>query len=141
MNTVTKTVVIYTGRFQPFGPHHYAVYKRLCERFKQTNVFVTTTNFVEPDKCPLNYNEKLQVIQKFGIPKNQICCVSSTYKSKELLDHFDGTNTAVIFVYGEKDSGRINYFKSDRSQSYFAPYRGQLELEPFSKIGYILIAP
>ena len=141
MNTATKTIVIYTGRFQPFGPHHFAVYRRLCERFDQKNVFITTTNFVEPNKCPLSYNEKIQVIQKFGVPKNQICCVSSTYKSKELIDHFDSNTTSVIFVYGEKDAGRINYFKSDKSQSYFTPYRGQVDLEPLKKIGYILIAP
>lgn len=141
MSTATKTIVIYTGRFQPFGPHHFAVYRRLCERFDPKNVFITTTNFVEPNKCPLSYSEKVQVIQKFGVPKNQICCVTSTYKSKELIDHFDSNTTSVIFVYGEKDAGRINYFKSDKSQSYFTPYRGQLELEPLKKIGYILIAP
>lgn len=141
MNTATKTIVIYTGRFQPFGPHHYAVYRRLCERFGPKNVFITTTNFVEPNKCPLSYNEKAQIIQKFGVPKNQICCVASTYKSKELIDHFDPNTTSVIFVYGEKDAGRINYFKADKTRSYFTPYRGQVNLEPLKQIGYVLIAP
>lgn len=141
MNTATKPIVIYTGRFQPFGPHHFEVYQQLCKRFEPKSVFITTTNFVEPDKCPLSYNEKVQVIQKFGIPKNQICCVASTYKSKELIDHFDPNSTSVIFVYGEKDAGRINYFKADKTRSYFTPYRGQVDLEPLIKIGYVLIVP
>lgn len=141
MNTATKTIAIYPGRFQPFGPHHFAVYRRLCERFGQGNVFITTTNFVDTDRCPLSFPEKSQVIQRFGVPKQQICCVSSTYKSAELLEHFNSSTTSVIFVYGEKDNGRINYFKTDGSQSYFTPYRGQTTLEPFSTVGYILVAP
>lgn len=141
MKADTK-IVIYTGRFQVFGRHHYQVYRSLCDKFGKNNVFITTTNSThDVEKNPLNYKEKLSVILKYGIPKTQICCVSSTYKSTELTDHFNPNTVAAIFVYGEKDAGRIQYIKSDGSPSYFKPYSGQLEIEPFSKSGYVLVVP
>ena len=130
--------VIYPGRFQPFGPHHFQVYNWLCQRFGRENVFLSTSDVVEEDKSPLSFNEKKQVISNFGI--EQVVCCKSPYKAEEILSQFD-PNTSVIFVYGEKDAGRINYFKKDGSKGYFSKYLGQNQLESFQKTGYVLIAP
>ena len=34
----TKPVVIYSGRFQPFGVHHFKTYKNLVNKFGKENV-------------------------------------------------------------------------------------------------------
>lgn len=130
--------VIYPGRFQPFGPHHYKVYEWLCTKFDPEDIFISTSNKVD-DKSPLNFEEKRSIINKYGID-NVICC-QQPYKSQEILNQFDPDNTSVIFIYGEKDEGRISYVKKDGSPAYFQKYLGQHVLEPLSKNGYIIVAP
>ena len=37
-----KTVAIYPGRFQPFGPHHYEAYKQLANKFGVEDTYIAT---------------------------------------------------------------------------------------------------
>ena len=69
-----RTVVIYPGRFQPMGSHHFQAYKHLVSKFGKANVFVATSDKTG-DKSPLNFNEKKKVISAYGIPAKQIVIV------------------------------------------------------------------
>lgn len=135
-----NTVVIYPGRFQPFGPHHFKAYQWLCKRFGSESVFIATSNHIS-DESPLNFEEKKRVILKFGIDDQHICQVTNPYKAEELLQKFNSDKIAIIFAYGEKDFGRINFTKKDGSPSYLKPYYGHENLEPFSKCGYVIQIP
>ena len=41
---VKKTIVVYSGRFQPFHRGHYASYKKLVSKFGADNVYISTSN-------------------------------------------------------------------------------------------------
>ena len=101
-------IVIYPGRFQPFGPHHFKSYKWLCSVFEPDNVFIVTSNHQDLNS-PLTFQEKLLCISKYNISKDKIVEVKNPYKADELIQRFDPNNTSVIFAYGEKDFGRIKF--------------------------------
>ena len=50
---VKKVVVIYPGRFQPFGPHHKKVYDALSKQFDET--YITTSDIQSPPRHPMNF--------------------------------------------------------------------------------------
>jgi cytidyltransferase-like protein len=71
MNTINPikkkdTIVIYSGRFQPFHKGHHDVYRFLKERYD--NVFIVTTNTISKDKkrYPFNFDEKIDIMKRFG---------------------------------------------------------------------------
>lgn len=130
-------VVIYSGRFQPFGPHHFQAYKHLCGKFGKSNVYICTSNVTNRDNSPLNFNEKSLIIQKHGIAVNRIVQVSSPYKCTELLSKYDPTKTTAVFAIGEKDSDRI----ITSGKSYFKPYTNNIKLSSFDKNGYAYVLP
>jgi hypothetical protein len=135
-----KTIVIYPGRFQPFGKHHYQTYEWVTERFGADNVYISTSNAVD-DKSPLNFEEKSAVIRKYGIPKNKIIEAEKPYMPINLLSKFDKKVDRLIVVYGQKDYGRIGFKKRDGSPSYFKKYIGQHVLDPFKDSAYVVVAP
>ena len=49
---VKKTVVIYSGRFQPFHKGHYASYAKLVAKFGEGNVYIGTSNDQSGPKSP-----------------------------------------------------------------------------------------
>ena len=103
---VTKVIGIYTGRFQPMGKHHADVYDSYKSKFD--DFYVTTSNKVEAGKSPLNFKEKKKIIQKHGIPSSKIVQVRNTYKSEEVVNKFDEETTAIVFLVGSKDAGRLS---------------------------------
>ena len=127
-----KFIVIYSGRFQPFGKHHYQSYLHLCEKFGQDNVYICTSNHTD-ERSPLTFNEKVKFIQKYGISK--IFQVKQPYKCTELTSMFDPQKTAIIFAYGRKDVERLN------TNGYFTPYRNNNNLQPLSQCGYLYVLP
>lgn len=135
-----KTIVIYPGRFQPFGPHHYKSYRWLCKVFGLDSVFIATSDHTDINS-PLDFKEKIACIIKYNIPINKIVNVKNPYKSEEITERFDPNETAVVFAYGEKDFGRIKFQKADGSKGYFSQYFGQSDLEPLSKSGYVVDMP
>lgn len=130
-----KTIVIYPGRFQPFGPHHFKSYQWLCNIFDQENVYVTTSNVIS-ENSPLNFEEKKRCILKYAVPTDHIVQVKEPYKSEEVLSKFDPNTTSVIFAYGEKDSGRLL-----SNGKYFKEYYGQKQLDTYRNHGYIVEMP
>jgi len=84
-----KNIVVFPGRFQPFHLGHYYSYEALVKKFGKDNVYIATSNKIEPEKSPFNFNEKKLIISKmFGIPSNKIiqarCLVFHRIKSYKL---------------------------------------------------------
>ncbi len=137
---IQRVIAIYPGRFQPMGQHHKATYDWLAKKFGQKNTFISTSDKTD-EKSPFNFNEKREIIKAYGVPESQIIMTKSPYQSLEITNKFDPETTAVIFMYGDKDAGRISYTKKDGTPGYFQPYKDNEVLQPLSKHGYIIIAP
>jgi hypothetical protein len=141
---IENIIMIYPGRFQPMGKHHAGVYKELAKRFGEENTFIATTNKVALPKSPLNFVEKLKVINKHGI-KN-VVNVKNPYKAEEITNRFDPETTAVLFAVGDKDMRenprfRIG-FKKNGQPSYFQKYsENEGNLKPYTEHGYLYVAP
>ena len=116
---VKKTVVVYSGRFQPFHKGHYASYKKLVSKFGEANVYVGTSNDQSGPKSPFSFKEKKEIATKmFGIPSNRFIQIRNPYQPVEILKKFDGKTTQYIAAVGEKDANRLQ-------GKYFKPYKGK----------------
>ncbi len=135
-----KIVAIYPGRFQPFGPHHYKAFQWLQNKFGKSDTYIATSNKTDNVKSPLDFTEKQSIIKKYGIPSTQIVQVKNPYISIEILSKYP-EDTAVVFMYGEKDAGRLQYTKKDGSQGYFMKYEDAENLENYKTRGYVVVAP
>jgi len=136
-----KTVVaIYPGRFQPMGQHHAKVYDWLAGQFGKQNTYIATSDKVALPKSPLNFREKLQVIRKHGI--TNVSQEKNVYAPENILKKYDPQTTAVVFVYGKKDAGRLRYTKKDGSPGYFQEYsKSKGNLKGYEEHGYVVISP
>ena len=81
---------------------------------------VATSDKVQLPKSPFNFREKRSIMLKHGI-KN-IEQVKNPYQSTEIIQDYDPATTAVVFVYGKKDAGRLRTTKADGSPGYFQDY-------------------
>jgi hypothetical protein len=131
---VTKLVVVYSGRFQPFHKGHYATYSKLVSKFGANNVYIGTSNDTSSDKSPFNFNEKKKIATTmFGIPSTKIIRVGNPYAPKEILSKFDGKTTQYIAAVGEKDASRLH-------GKYFKPYNNKMGYG-YDEIGYVYPVP
>jgi hypothetical protein len=151
-----KKVVIYPGRFQPMLPHHAEVYRRLQSSFPDADVYVATSDKVDPPKSPFNFKEKVAIIsQLHGIPSDKILLAPQPYLVDGFKDKFDTENTMVIFAVGEKDNDRFPMRNIDPETGLDMTVRGeprpkyyqminilkQYPALPMSERGYIYNAP
>jgi len=138
---IKKVVGIYGGRYQPFGPHHYRTYKWL--KSKVDDAYITTSNIKKPPRHPMNFSEKVRHMTKMGVPKNRIIKAASPLKAEEVLKKYDSKTTAVIYIFGEKDAGRLSGGKKkDGSPSYFQDYKkNKRNLKGYEEHGYFMVAP
>lgn len=131
---IKKTIVIYSGRFQPFHKGHYAAYEKLVSKFGASNVYIGTSDKSDGGKSPFNFKEKVVIMGKmFGIAPSKIVQVSNPYAPKEILSKFDGKTTAYIAAVGDKDASRL-------AGKYFKPYKGKTGYG-YEEIGYTYIIP
>ena len=131
---IKKVVGIYGGRFQPFGPHHKKTYDWLKSRVD--DAYITTSDIKKPPRHPMNFNEKVRHMVKMGIPKNRIVKEKSPYIAKNVLKKYDEKTTAVIYIFGKKDAGRLSGGK------YFKDYdKNRGNILGYGEHGYILTAP
>lgn len=131
---IEKTIVVYSGRFQPFHKGHFATYENLIKKFGKDNVYIATSNKTDNQKSPFNFREKKMIMQKmFGIPSNKIVEVRNPYAPMEVLANYPEETTGFISVVGEKDEMRL-------SGKYFTPYKGKVEMGYRDK-GYVYISP
>jgi hypothetical protein len=131
---IEKTIVVYSGRFQPFHKGHYATYENLIKKFGKDSVYIATSNKTDNQKSPFNFKEKKLIMQKmFGIPSNKIVEVRNPYAPMEILANYPEETTGFITVVGEKDEMRL-------SGKYFTPYKGKVEMGYKDK-GYVYASP
>ena len=140
-NSPIKTIVaIYPGRFQPMGKHHAKVYDWLAGQFGKANTYIATSDKVDPPNSPLNFREKIQVIRKHGI--QNVSQERNVYAPENILKKYNSETTAVVFVYGKKDAGRLRYTKKDGTPGYFQDYaKSKGNLKGYETHGYVVIAP
>jgi hypothetical protein len=131
---IKRTIVVYSGRFQPFHKGHYAAYEKLVSKFGSNNVYIGTSDKSDGGKSPFNFKEKVIIMGKmFGIPPSKIVQVANPYSPKEILSKFDGKTTAYIAAVGDKDASRLQ-------GKYFKPYNGKSGYG-YDEIGYTYIIP
>ena len=137
---IKNIVAIYPGRFQPMGRHHAAVYEWLSGKFGKSNTYIATSDKVALPKSPLNFREKFQVIRKHGI--TNVSQEKNVYAPENILKKYNPETTAVVFVYGKKDAGRLNYTKKDGTPGYFQDFeKSKANLKGYETHGYVVIAP
>jgi len=130
--TVDKVIVIFPGRFQPFGRHHAEVFKWVQKKFGKNNSYIATSNKVELPKSPFSFDDKKKIINKYGF-KN-VVQVKNPYMATEITSKFDPETTAVVFVVGGKEDGRIKPGK------YFREWKGKAE-HGLGEHGYFIDSP
>jgi hypothetical protein len=131
---IDKTIVVYSGRFQPFHKGHYATYDNLVKKFGKDSVYIGTSNVTDSKKSPFNFKEKKAIMTTmFGIPSNKIVNIRNPYAPEEILNKYDEDTTGLIVVVGEKDENRL-------SGKYFTPYKGKVT-EPYLDRGYVYASP
>ena len=131
---IKKIIGVYGGRFQPFGPHHYKTYKWLERQFD--TAYITTSNIKKPPKHPMNFSEKVRHMVKMGVPSSKIVMERIPFVAKSLLSKFDPKTTAVVYIFGAKDKGRLSGGK------YFQDYKkNKNNLKGHEEHGYVLVAP
>ena len=135
-----KVIAIYPGRFQPFGPHHKKVFQNLEKKFGK--VYITTSGIKQPPRHPMNFSEKVRHMVKMGIPKNKIIKERVPYVANNLLKKFKD-DTAVVYVFGAKDAGRLKGGKKKSGGlTYYQDYnKNKGNLLGYKEHGYIYTAP
>ncbi len=133
-NKIKKVVGVYGGRFQPFGPHHKKTYEWLKKQVD--DAYITTSDIKQPPRHPMNFSEKVRHMKKMGIPSNRIIKEKSPYVAKNVLSKYNKDTTAVIYIFGAKDSGRLS------SGKYFQDYKKNKDnMNGYDVNGYVLKAP
>ena len=138
---IKKVIGIYGGRYQPFGPHHKKTFEWLK---KQVDVaYITTSNIKKPPKHPMNYKEKLRHITKMGISSGEVVNERVPLVANKVLKKYDSDTTAVIYIFGEKDAGRLSGGKKKSGGlAYFQDYKkNKNNLKGYEEHGYFLTAP
>lgn len=140
-----NTLVIFPGRFSPVTRNHFNVYQFLCKKFGPKNVFIASSNKVEPPRSPFSFNEKKALLSFIGVDPSHIVETKSPYMAREITEHYDPNSTVLIFAVGQKDmeeDPRFNFKpKKDGNPSYFQPYNPSAKLETFDKHAYITPIP
>jgi len=138
---IKKVVGIYGGRFQPFGPHHLKTYKWL--KSQVDDAYITTSDIKKPPRHPMNFAEKVRHMTKMGVPKNKIVKEKTPYVANNALKKFDPETTAVVYIFGAKDAGRlVGGTKKSGGKTYYQDFKkNKKNLEGYEQHGYILTAP
>lgn len=126
-------LITFSGRFQPFGPHHYRAYKHLWKKFGIC--YITTSNKIEYPDSPFSFVEKKFIMtEMFSIGEAVIWNVSRPYNAMSMVRE-EYHNKPFITALSEKDADRLTH------SSYFQMYSEDIELLPMSEAGYIYILP
>jgi len=138
---IKKVVGIYGGRFQPFGPHHLKTFKWL--QSKVDDAYIATSNIKKLPRHPMNFAEKARHMAMMGVPKNKIVFEKIPLVAKTILKKYDPKTTAVVYIFGKKDAGRLKGGKkTDGGLTYFQDYKKNIRnLKGHEEHGYYLVAP
>lgn len=134
-----KAIAIFTGRFQPFHAGHYSIYNALVNKFGKENVYIASSNVIDPVKSPFPFRDKKEIMHKmFDIPANRIVNVKNPYAPVEILEKFP-PETAYVTAVSQKDAERLEgsggkYFKNFES----VPAKKR---KGYGDEGYFIVAP
>ena len=143
----SDVIVIYPGRFHPFHKGHKGVYDLLNSKFK--NVYVATSDKVEPGRSPFNFDEKVEIMSMLGIEPSNILKVKQTYNGNEYMSRFNNSY-GLIFAVSEKDMDddpRFNFpssgqsLKKDGTPAYLQKFTRIEDVEDMTKHGYVMTVP
>jgi len=98
-----RKIYVYPGRFQPMGKHHADTYRKIAETYGEDDVYVVTSNKVDPPKSPFNFSEKSEIIASHGIPIEKVVQVKNPYNAIEILQNYDTDEVEIIYFVGQKD--------------------------------------
>lgn len=103
-----RVVVIYSGRFQPFHLGHAQVYKYLVSKYGRNNVYIGTSNKVDPPDSPFSFADRLYFMQLMGIPADRVLEIPRPYNKEEAeralgVSPAEQANTILIFPVSAKD--------------------------------------
>ena len=136
--SLKDTLVIYTGRFQPFHKGHHDVYRFLKEKYPNVLIGTTDTKSKDKKRYPFNFEEKMKIMLELGrveeydiLPYPVRNPYSDAYaisyirklksnetlptKVKERIMNIDLNNLLVLFVVSEKDMIATSNTKPDLS--------------------------
>ena len=137
-----QVLVIYPGRFQPFHKGHKAVFDHLNSKYD--NVYIATSDKVDPPRSPFSFEEKKKMMELTGMDTTNVVLTKSPYVAMEITQNFDPENTILMFAVSEKDMAEDPRFafkpKKDGSPSYFQNAKDG-NLQTMDKHGYILTVP
>ena len=136
-----KKLVIIPGGFHPFHAGHKALYDAARAAFPSADIYVAATADTSTRPFPFPIKEKLARLA--GIPPHRFIQVKSPFRAEEITQHFDPTDTQLIFVRSEKDRDqqpKPGGIKKDGSASYLQPYKRN-GLQPMSQHGYMAYLP
>ena len=119
-----KQVVIYPGRFQPMLSHHAKVYYNLQVLFPEADVYIGTSDKVEPGKSPFSFKEKQMIAKAQGISPDKVLLAPLPYVHTS-YEQFDHENTVVFFAVGKKDSDRFPMNNVDKETGLDMTVRGE----------------
>ena len=146
LNNLMKVIAIYPGRFSPFHLGHKSVYDALVRQFGVDNVYIATSDKVDPPRSPFNFAEKQQIIAATGIDPSRVVQTRDPYKAQEITSQFDPQDTKLLFAVSAKDMADDPRFKSwtkrDGTPAYFQPAPSKVsQMADFDKHGYIFVVP
>lgn len=143
----SDVIVIYPGRFHPFHKGHKGVFDLLNSKFK--NVYIATSEKVEPGRSPFNFEEKVQIMGMLGVQPNDVLKVKQTYNGMEYMSRFNNSY-GLIFAVSEKDMDedpRFNFpasgmnLKKNGEPAYLQKFTDLNKVEDMTKHGYIMTVP
>jgi hypothetical protein len=123
-----------------------ASYNWLIKEFGENNVYVASSSVQDPETSPFEFDDKVKMATKLGVPSGHFVNVKNPYQATEItssLSDEERANTALIFAVSEKDAQRFNFApKKDGSPSYLQPVpANKKSMKPMTKHGYVAITP
>ena len=152
-------VAFYVGRFQPMGKHHKMTYDWATNTFGADNVFIVSSDKVDPPKSPLNFLEKQMVATAHGVPSDKfvnerVPYAAATWKNLPQILSSRGItpdNAVYVYIVGAKDMAEDPRFRVGMKKptkrnpnpglTYFQMFDETAPLAPGSQHGYLAVAP
>ena len=91
----------------------------------------------------MNYKEKVRHMVKMGVSANRIIKEKTPYVATNTLKKYDRDTTAVVYIFGKKDAGRLKGgMKKSGGKTYYQDYKSNKKnLQGYGEHGYIMTAP
>ena len=139
-----KMVIIYPGRFQPFHMGHFKVYQYLKQQFPAADVYIASSNKVEPDKSPFNFEQKKFLAMGLGVESEDMIQCANPYQALEIVKKYNSDSTVLLFAISKKDMTENPRFafkpKVNGEPGYLQPYN-EKDINPLSQHGYMITTP